>query len=1579
MKKRVSLLGTILFMATMLLPLFQPVLNAFAEDGTPKLMTVYHNGSKVKDLEGIEDTGENIIDIKATGNFTLTIPESEDYEIYAISKANQKTTLSKAKKNAKYSFDVGFDEEAGYQFNIKKGTTTRFAVALVGDSATLNGTAAFGNEKLSDIQMELLQLVKPQEENAEAETIDTVDEVAEETIEETPVEKEASAEEENKQKQVIFYNGDEKIDENSTISAEEGQKFNPTENITAKSEDGSQEYQVQAEVKKEGKDLPLSEGTFVPELETNYLVQYSALEEKSQEVVATKEIGLLAVNENLKVTLEWRTDDSSQRQDMTLPISQTDSLNAVTYILKIETTGNPYKAGEIKVTLPKDTIKFSNMTGFDQFHQWHKDNIGVAPVGDNDSTFAYEVGENDELIITNQKPITGTIQQTIELSMRMADRPTNGIRARMIYDGTNTSFAFNVEDTTQTDPEKRNFKTNNLKLTLTTSYTDQKVYKSSLPYNPYEWDTENLGTRPSEFKKYNWAKFVISATGNETNGRNLILNFIDKLSKVQNNVATPLTKAQMNNLQIYGCLMTDDSINNNQYYIRSGNAGLDDRKIDSSGQITWTSKTNRNHTNFTGSVGSNAVIYRQEFVMVVGFPRDTYPKGTRIRNEIAASYYDGDNSSLYYGNSTASTNVVLDEYNFEYIPDHITRTIKKFAGYQNIISGTTSYYIKGTSRAVNKDMVVPLLKAGSDVELRSARVTYSASHSGDPTQDPYTYEMTDDHMKWKTTNSGEAVPMTPDDFYFSEVSFQTESLLPNGSTQTYQADAVKLPYLQIQYQDDDTGWKTHKRLISPTVQNNAGTDTSGNKYTKYSWGYANSDYEGIEDFTEPIKLEQNFGIKPYRLRFVTVDSSGNKLTSKNGIIGRVVVNAEYQITLKGVNPDDGKNTQLEKWIADKDVNTNSLQIFNFSGLAVSSLNGDKATLINNDDEESNDRFESDIDDYGDYIERSVADITVTEGDTKSFIKKQNLGQTNETKESRYKVDWGVNWAEGYDVGGDSTALEELFESGKLSVPNRNMAYLRDLLPRGHSLDRDSLVLKYRGQTLNDGNEYDITTTENYKSTGRTLVQITIYADKITNKSGYLGQNSTSSGVRIRGNTIEFNYSTLVAYADRSLANENSSTYNRNSATVQVVDKNSSGVAVPGTMLGSGRTATEINNELISVNGLNDSGAGYANVVSGYTGIKDSLTVYAAASFENETAVESGLTKYVKSDAADAQFGSSDSSIYLRYKKYYYRLDYHAYVATSENSIKNVILFDQLEIVKNNKQGYSQGWRGILSGVDTSYAKSKGIDAKVYVNDSLIQPFAPGQSSLSAENGWRIFNANDSLASRGRIQTVAVDLTMTTNNEPKVFTTNEYINIPMTMSMPSTKPTDIYAYNVPWLSASRYTSNTLEENSVTEALYTDFRLKDNIKDLKIVKQDINDSSKKLNNVVFELSYPDGNKKDLTTSGKDGLDDLGQIILSGLTVGDYTLREKSTINGYQLLEETYSFSINANGAVYFDPSTTYWKYKLSGDQITLTVNNDRKVFELPITGGSGAAISITLIIAIIIVLGSAWYLKKYRFTV
>ena len=110
-------------------------------------------------------------------------------------------------------------------------------------------------------------------------------------------------------------------------------------------------------------------------------------------------------------------------------------------------------------------------------------------------------------------------------------------------------------------------------------------------------------------------------------------------------------------------------------------------------------------------------------------------------------------------------------------------------------------------------------------------------------------------------------------------------------------------------------------------------------------------------------------------------------------------------------------------------------------------------------------------------------------------------------------------------------------------------------------------------------------------------------------------------------------------------------------------------------------------------------------------------------------------------------------------------------------------------------------------------------------------------------------------------------------------------------------------------------------------------------LDVTKVNATDNQTLLAGAVFELTSDQGYKQSLTS------DEKSHISFADLTPGEYTLIEVQAPNGYQITDDTWTFTIEIDGTVVYDDN----EFHLSEDNLTLTkqVENQLKAFDLVVS--------------------------------
>lgn len=131
-----------------------------------------------------------------------------------------------------------------------------------------------------------------------------------------------------------------------------------------------------------------------------------------------------------------------------------------------------------------------------------------------------------------------------------------------------------------------------------------------------------------------------------------------------------------------------------------------------------------------------------------------------------------------------------------------------------------------------------------------------------------------------------------------------------------------------------------------------------------------------------------------------------------------------------------------------------------------------------------------------------------------------------------------------------------------------------------------------------------------------------------------------------------------------------------------------------------------------------------------------------------------------------------------------------------------------------------------------------------------------------------------------------------------------------------------------------TLSVTDENSIIYDLQNDFEFLT----LDILKVNANNHNYLLEGVTFQLTNDDGYNEKIE-SDKNGVVSFTQLI-----PGNYTLEEVETIEGYEINEDKWKFTITLDGDILFDKDD----FTLSDDGLTLEkiVENELKAFELEV---------------------------------
>lgn len=343
-----------------------------------------------------------------------------------------------------------------------------------------------------------------------------------------------------------------------------------------------------------------------------------------------------------------------------------------------------------------------------------------------------------------------------------------------------------------------------------------------------------------------------------------------------------------------------------------------------------------------------------------------------------------------------------------------------------------------------------------------------------------------------------------------------------------------------------------------------------------------------------------------------------------------------------------------------------------------------------------------------------------------------------------------------------TALEAVKAMGIVGDQTEGVFY--DLLPTGTTVDPSTIsVVTYGNKEVCT---YAIDTIENWQGSGQTMLIIKVTAPGETNY--YSQRISDLDRAAFLQSGFILKYSLIYTwqdYHDYGSTMLNSAAYR--SGTGKLGDG--------GTAGSSTLTKKEYFADLDDDGQFDD---------------QNEDTVYAQISSQISaaSAAENGFSKAVK--AADGLV-YGESAVASAAGTYTYRLRYG--LDENSGSVSGLVLYDVLEVYDS---GDAEQWKGTFAGIDTSYAKNKGIDAVVYYSTkSGLDPEGnPGDADITDGTIWSAMPPDsDNLST---VTAVAVDLSKNLDGTDKVFQANETVACYITLQAPADyeRWEGIYAYN-----------------------------------------------------------------------------------------------------------------------------------------------------------------------------------------
>ena len=472
------------------------------------------------------------------------------------------------------------------------------------------------------------------------------------------------------------------------------------------------------------------------------------------------------------------------------------------------------------------------------------------------------------------------------------------------------------------------------------------------------------------------------------------------------------------------------------------------------------------------------------------------------------------------------------------------------------------------------------------------------------------------------------------------------------------------------------------------------------------------------------------------------------------------------------------------------------------------------------------------------------------------ITKEVSGYKNDTINRLYTITWKTE------------AYEDYREDTKRKLVSQSSGRFYDLLPEGAEYKQNSLEVYADGEELLKGS-YSLKVVDNYRDSGRTMliIDIDVTADKYL---FYYSTNHSWDSIKDFGTSVL----NSVAYE----------TGNEDIGDGQVSE------AYDPTE----HKMTEF--ELMS--GLDPDCTNERFI---YTETNHEIMALTSAAL--------GLYKKVRAAKDEAYVYST---VTYPDADYTYKL---RFATDAESTAKDLILFDSLEnyvVAAGEKESAVSDWHGTLVSVDTSSARSLGIDPVVYYS-TVEKLNIDLHHDLAESTIWTRTPPED----LSEVKAITIDLRKNGSGEDYVLPTDTAIECTVYMHSPKnleSDSTDPVTYNNIYLNQTVMDKEGTE--SETELIHQDYtQLYYRVKgDLWLKKVDSTNQNTVIPDVVFLLS----GTSDYGTEVRERIktNRAGEIFFEDIEKGVYELQEIESTDDYQLNTHVFSVEIRADGTVYVD---------------------------------------------------------------
>ncbi len=291
--------------------------------------------------------------------------------------------------------------------------------------------------------------------------------------------------------------------------------------------------------------------------------------------------------------------------------------------------------------------------------------------------------------------------------------------------------------------------------------------------------------------------------------------------------------------------------------------------------------------------------------------------------------------------------------------------------------------------------------------------------------------------------------------------------------------------------------------------------------------------------------------------------------------------------------------------------------------------------------------------------------------------------------------------------------------------------------------------------------------DNYRNSGRTAIKMEIHLDDL-DYSEYSRLKSSFS--------IKIKMSMLVPFDSLQ---ENGSNYRNDLYAMLETEENDPNMDIRYW----GASYSPYNARVIQDNGvieeltkdIDDDGILDEDVVYGYV----NKTVL------NTSSSQQSIIKRVRTNLTYGMYikGTAQVDVGEEY-------DYKLRITTGGNSLKDLILYDNIEsIINEDGTEVDEGWKGIFLGVDTRYAEEKGYAPKVYYSTELN----PGKLT-EVPDKWKLL---DDSVDKSTVKSICVDLRYNAEGAEMILPPNDVVYVLVQMKAPYDETLKVSSKNMFW--------------------------------------------------------------------------------------------------------------------------------------------------------------------------------------